>query len=256
MVYHFLANGRGTNLGGAEMTIKASSINAITMARTVPVRVQVTYWKDGVARFDGKSGPRQGPWEAQVDRDWFTRAAKLARNIEPGWRGEADEALVTLVLDTDDSRLSYDASAYEEPAEFWILSTFVDGMVQRTRWSPLDISGAADFSPFTAGTPIWLNIGDAAAGGLAREGEVLVLAGARVSTATHPSLQEAYQDIRGTLIDSGDLILEEEHFRLGRHLLFQSPSAAASVLVGSNTSGRRAWKGATGRAWSELDLDH
>lgn len=238
------------------MTLKANSINAITVARPVPARFQVTYWKDGVARFDGKSGQRQGAWEAQVDRDWFARAAKLARNIEPGRLDGADDSVVTLVLDTDDSRLSYDASAYDEPAEFWLLGTLIDGMIQRTRWSPLDTSGAADFSNFTGGTPIWLNVGDAAAAGLAHDGEVLVLAGGRVSTATHASLQESYQNTRGELIDAGDLILEYDHFRLNRHLLFQSPSAAASVLVGSNTSGRRAWRGATGRAWSELDLDH
>lgn len=67
--------------------------------------------------------------------------------------------------------------------------------------------------------------------------------------------QSSYRELRSQLIDDGTLVLDEDTFRLSRHLLFTSPSAAASVLAGSNTSGRRAWRDAAGRAWSELALD-
>jgi hypothetical protein len=236
------------------MTLRAASINAITLARMTPSEYQVTYWRDGVARFDGRSGQRRGAWEARVDQTWFTRASKLARNLQPGWVS-ATEASVTLVLDMNRDRFIYDASETDEPQEFWTLSTIIEGMCQRTRWSPMDTSGAEDFSRFGAATPIWMAVGEATATGFGLNGAVLVLAGAQASTSTYPSLQEAYQELRSDLIDAGDLILEKDRFRLGRHLLFTSPSAAASVLVGSNTSGRRAWRDSAGRAWSELGLD-
>ena len=57
-----------------------------------------------------------------MDQSWFSRAAKLARNLEPGWRAEDDTA-VNIVLDTDDNRLTYDAAQDNEPADFWVLGT-------------------------------------------------------------------------------------------------------------------------------------
>lgn len=236
------------------MTMTARSINAITLARVSPSEYQATYWNDGVARFDGHSGQRQGAWDASVDRGWFTRAVKLARNLQPGRRSNKDAA-ATIVLDTDDGRHSYDASEADEPPEFWTLSTLIDGMCQRTRWSPLDITGQEDFGRFGAAVPVWMSIGDATATGLGLGGAVLVLAGARARVATFPSLEAPYQQLRSELIDAGDLVLEDEGFRLNRHVLFTSPSAAASLLAGSNTSGRRAWRDGSGRAWSELGLD-
>jgi hypothetical protein len=236
------------------MTLRASSITSITLARSTPVDYQVTYWADGVARFDGRSGQRQGAWNALVDQSWFSRAAKLARNLEPGWRAEDDTA-VNIVLDTDDNRLTYDAAQDNEPADFWVLGTLIDGMCQRTSWSPLDTTGADDYTPFGAGTPMWMSAGEATATAYGLNGAVLVLAGAQASTSTYPSLNKAYQDLRSELIATEAMQLQDNRFHLSRHLLFTSPSAAASVLIGSNTSGTRAWKDHTGRTWSELGLD-
>jgi hypothetical protein len=219
-----------------------------------PSEYQVTYWNDGVARFDGRSGARRGAWDAHVEPAWFHEATKLAHSLQPGRRLSTD-ALATLVLDTVDNRLSYEASETDEPPGFWTLSTLIDGMCQRTRWSPLDTEGKEDFTRFSAGTPIWMSVAGASATGLGLDGAVLVLAGAQASTKTTQSLEEAYKRKRSELIDVGTLALEEDTFRLSRHVLFPSPSAAASVLAGSNTSGRRAWRNAAGRAWSELGLD-
>jgi hypothetical protein len=232
----------------------ARYVDAITLARNTPAHYQVTYWRDGTARFDGRSGQRQGAWQAQVPSAWLVQAAKLARKLQSGYVSGTDSS-ATLVLDTSDDRLVYSASDGNEPPEFWILSTLLDGMCHRSPWLPLDTSGKDDFTRFAAGTPIWITLGDTAATGFGLNGAVLVLAGAQASTSTSPSLHEAYQRLRSDLIDTGDLVLADDRFRLTRHLSFTSPSAAASVLVGSNTSGRRAWKGSSARTWSELDLD-
>jgi hypothetical protein len=236
------------------VTLKIRSICAITLARIAPSEYQVTYWNDGVARFDGRSGPRQGAWDAHVEPAWFNEAAQLTRSLQPGRRISKD-TLVTLVLDTIDDRLSYEASETDEPPGFWTLSTLIDGMCQRTRWFPLDTTGLEDFTRFGAGTPVWMTIAGATATGLSLDGTVLVLAGAQASTKTTSSLEEVYKRKRSELIDDGSLALDEDIFRLTRHMPFPSPSAAASVLAGSNTSGRRAWRNAAGRPWSELGLD-
>lgn len=236
------------------MTVKMRSIVAITLARMAPSEYQVTYWNDGVARFDGRSGPRQGAWDAHVEPAWFNEAAHLTASLQSG-RRISTEALSTLVLDIVDDRISYEASETDEPPGFWTMSTLIDGMCQRTTWSPLDTTGREDFARFGSGTPVWMMVAGATATGLGLDGTVLVLAGAQASTKTTSSLEEAYKRKRSELIDDGSLALDEDVFRLSRHMSFPSPSAAASVLAGSNTSGRRAWRNTAGRPWSELGLD-
>ena len=117
------------------------------------------------------------------------------------------------------------------------------------------MTGSKDFASWAFGTPVWMRVGSSFASGLAAKGSIVVLAGCQASTTTSPSLESNYKEARTNLIDDGALLLEGDHFRLTRHLHFPSPSAAASVLVGSNTSGRRAWRNAVGDTWSELDLD-
>lgn len=235
------------------MTVRARSINAITLARSGFAEYQITYWNDGVARFDGRHGQRQGAWTARVPGSWFGAAAKLARNLESGWRRKDDDS-VTIVLDTVDARLMYEGPAADEPPSLWVLSTLIDGMSQRTTWAPLDVTGADDFEKFGSGTPLWMSVGGATATGFGLAGAVLVLAGSRASTSTSGSLEDPYQSARTALIDGGALSLLDDLFLLSRHLLFDSPSAAASVMAGSNTNGRRAWKDSLGRTWSDLDL--
>jgi hypothetical protein len=236
------------------VSLKASAIGAMTLARSAPVRYQVTYWSDGVARFDGQSGHRQGAWEAQVDAAWFRRVRKFATNLESGYVRDG-EASTTVIVDADGTRLTFEAPEGAEPADLWTLSTLIDGVCQRTRWAPLDPSGEEDFAPFSAGVPVWMSMGQAVATGYGLPGAILVLGGAQASTSTSPSLEGLYQERRAQLIDDGSLVLEADAFHLTRHLVFTSPSAAASVLLGSNTSGRRAWRDGSGRAWSELGLD-
>jgi hypothetical protein len=236
------------------MTIKANSITTITLGRIGSTDYQVSYWSDGVARFDGNTGQRQGAWDAHVPPSWFARAAKLARNLTSGLR-PSEQTAATVVLDTTEGRLVYEAQEADEPADFWVLSTLLDGMSGRTPWSPLDLTGDQDFARYDKGTPVWLSIAGTAATGLALGGNVLVLAGARACMATYPSLEGAYQRARTKLLDAGELAIEGDHLRLVRHTLFSSPSSAASVLAGSNNNGRRAWRDVAGSAWSELDLD-
>lgn len=236
------------------MTILPRSVTSLTLARHGQPDYRITIWSDGVARFDGGTGNRQGAWESHFDPEWFGWVASLARDIEPG-KQETSDSPVTLVVETADNRLVYESDDTHEPGPFWLLGTAVDGLAHRVHWIPLDVTGTADFARWATGLPVWMNIGSAIASGFAADGSIVVLAGARASTATSPSLEANYKAMRTNLIDDGAFSLDGDHFRMTRHLHFASPSAAASVLVGANTSGRRAWRNASGHAWSELDLD-
>lgn len=237
------------------MTVLTRSITSVTLARHGHHDYQLTLWQDGVARYDGHSGPRQGAWEAAVPPNWFQRLAKLARRIEPG-RVMPGDSPVSLVVETTSNRFLFVAADSDLPDEFWLIGTLLDGISQRVHWTPLDTTGEHDFAKWALGTPLWMGVGNATASAFGRSGSLVVLAGGYASPTTSSSLEPNYQTARSALINDGSFVLETDHFRLARHLHFASPSAAASVLVGSNTSGRRAWRNSVGRAWSELDLDH
>lgn len=236
------------------MSIRPRSITSLTLARYGHHDYRITVWPDGVTRFDGQSGARQGAWEGRFDSQWFTWVAALARDIEPG-RQEASDSTVTLVVETADNRFIYESGNMREPETFWLVGTAIDGIAHRVHWIPLDLTGRHDFARWATGVPMWLSIGRAIASGFAADGSIIVLAGGHASTTTSDSLEASYKQLRTDMIDEGVLSLEDDRFRLTRHTYFASPSAAASVLVGSNTSGRRAWRSATGQAWSELGVD-
>jgi hypothetical protein len=236
------------------VNIRPRSITSLTLARHGQHDYRITIWPDGVARFDGCTNTRQGAWEGHFDPQWFAWIAGLAKDIEPG-KQEMSDSPVTLVVETADNRFVYESGDKHEPGSFWLVGTVIDGLAHRVHWIPLDVTGANDFARWMTGVSVWMSIGNAIASGFAADGSIIVLAGGQASTTTSPSLEANYKEMRTSLINDDALSLDGDHFRITRHLHFASPSAAASVLVGSNTSGRRAWRNSKGHAWSELDLD-
>lgn len=61
-----------------------------------------------------------------------------------------------------------------------------------------------------------------------------------------------YEQLRDRLVQEGILIDAGEHVRLTKDHLFDSPSAAASVLSGGNKNGRIEWRDGDGRTLKEL----
>ncbi|HEY2282564.1 MAG TPA: GIY-YIG nuclease family protein [Solirubrobacteraceae bacterium] len=66
-------------------------------------------------------------------------------------------------------------------------------------------------------------------------------------------MQRGYEQLRDTLLHEGTLVEEGDHVRLVRSYLFDSPSAAASVMAGGNKNGRTEWRDAAGRTLKELE---
>lgn len=61
-----------------------------------------------------------------------------------------------------------------------------------------------------------------------------------------------YAQLRDRLLREGILVEEGDHVKLTKSHLFDSPSAAASVLSGGNKNGRTQWRDAAGRTLKEL----
>ncbi len=61
-----------------------------------------------------------------------------------------------------------------------------------------------------------------------------------------------YEQLRDRLLQEGILVEDGENVKLTKSHLFDSPSAAASVLSGGNKNGRTEWRDADGRTLKEL----
>jgi hypothetical protein len=65
-----------------------------------------------------------------------------------------------------------------------------------------------------------------------------------------------YERLRTQLIEEGVLVNEgDDQIRLTKNFLFDSPSAAASVLSGGNKNGRTEWRNTAGRTLKELQAE-
>ncbi len=83
----------------------------------------------------------------------------------------------------------------------------------------------------------------------------LVLAGSRARADEVPSMPKSGHRLRQRLIATGTLIRDGDAYRLTEDTLFRSPSAAASVLLGSSANGRTAWKDEEGVTLKERQLE-
>jgi Domain of unknown function (DUF4357) len=228
---------------------------SITLACTHPCRYQVTYWDDGIARWDAAEGPRVGAWQAKIPVEWFRRASVLVATLHSIGRALVLEPEVTIRVDGFDEQISYGASQGQEPESFWILATLLDGMAAKTLWAPLDTTGELDLSLWATSALMTLAKGSCSAQALARPEGLVVLAGSQPATSTAPALEDNYKSQRAGLAADGTFELRHDRFILVRHLFFSTPSAAASVMAGANTNGRRTWKDSSGRSWADLEFD-
>jgi hypothetical protein len=82
-------------------------------------------------------------------------------------------------------------------------------------------------------------------------GGFVVLAGSLVARDSVPSAQNYLVSIREALQARGVIALNGDGLRLAQDYTFDSPSAAAGVLLGRSSNGREVWKDADGRTLKE-----
>lgn len=66
------------------------------------------------------------------------------------------------------------------------------------------------------------------------------------------SLSEGNRRLRRELLDKGVLVTDGGNLRLVQDYIFDSPSAAAAVLLGNSVNGREAWKDKDGKTLKEI----
>ena len=88
-----------------------------------------------------------------------------------------------------------------------------------------------------------LESGNAKAECAVREGQFIVKKGSTGKETDQESLSESYRDLRATLKKDGVLQASGDGLVMfSQDFAFESPSAAASMVTGSNINGRVAWK--------------
>lgn len=79
-----------------------------------------------------------------------------------------------------------------------------------------------------------------------------VLEGSSISQDTKSSVPNKILIQRNTAISNGDIILENNEYKLKKSLSFSSPSYAASFVLGSSANGWTEWKNKDGKTLDEL----
>jgi hypothetical protein len=219
----------------------------------VPEQYQATIWSDGVIRFDGQAGPRLGAWQARVPASWYPRLNALVADLPKPTRTSTDET-VLLTVTTGTRTRAYRLGRELTADAPWRLMTSFQGVLALANFLPLDTTGQMDMSRWAESSRVRLAQTRVFAEGLACASGLLVLAGSLASPSTSPTLEKNYVRARASLEKEGAFVLLGDAFLLTRHLFFEAPSAAASVLTGSNTNGRTAWKRPEGGDWTTLNL--
>lgn len=131
--------------------------------------------------------------------------------------------------------------------------------VQTPSVTPLQ--GSIDSSSPRSDSPVFeMGISGAAATAQEIAGEFVVLRGSTAQGQNADSLSRSYVELRRQLSETGKLKSVDNgtgSLIFGENVSFKSPSAAASVVAGSNQNGRITWKveGQTYKAWQQAQID-
>jgi len=82
---------------------------------------------------------------------------------------------------------------------------------------------------------------------------IVVLQGSEASNDVKSSLANGYRDLRNKLITNGTLLLVGNKYIFQNNYLFDAPTPAAAVIVGSSISGPQTWKDSSGKTLKEIE---
>ena len=191
-----------------------------------------------------------------ANKDFWTRAVVFTskdQNLNKAHVRYLEARLVRLANDAQRAEVE-NGNAPSQPslseAEAAEMDAFLDEML--TLYPVLDIR-AFETVEAPAGTGRLHLSGPAAnaEGAETAEGFVVFsgsLARATPTAATRPHVV----DLRDQLVSDGILAADGESLRFTRDYIFNSPSTAASVVLGGSANGRREWKDESGRSLREL----
>ena len=100
---------------------------------------------------------------------------------------------------------------------------------------------------------LFLSVAGVKAKALQTEEGIVVLENSELSEKITTSLSFGYRELRDKLIGNGDLKLVENKFIFQKNILFNSPSAAAAIIVGYSMNGPQNWKNKIGRSLKDIE---
>lgn len=98
-----------------------------------------------------------------------------------------------------------------------------------------------------------LNMSGLSAKALQTNEGIAVLSGSEAAQNVSTSLSFGYREIREKLIQNGQLKLNDNKYTFQNDVLFDSPSAAAAIILGYATNGRVNWKDSNGKTLKEIE---
>ncbi|MBB1286933.1 GIY-YIG nuclease family protein [Flavisolibacter sp. BT320] len=129
-----------------------------------------------------------------------------------------------------------------------LLEDFLEREVRQEKTNP------AFVPPFsTSNLELSLTIADICASAIQSNEGIVVLAGSVATNNPSPNIANGYKNLRQKLIDNGSLSLEGSNLKFTEDVLFSSPSAAATVIVGYHINGQTAWKDKNGRSLKSIE---
>jgi hypothetical protein len=218
-------------------------IDSITLLRID--ETMVTIWSTGFCQLQGSENYRPGTWQSRIPAEQFQWLVGEINTLGTETR-KRRTASQSLIITGGGKEWRVEEQVVVKERHFWIVSSLMDGIVSRARWSPLDASGQLDFYRFSLEPTVYLESGNSRARGHAANSGVFVLAGALASMSESPSLPMSYRQTRQEMIEAQQLRVIGDRLVLSDHVFFDSPSKAACVLTGSTSNGRRIWKTASG----------
>jgi len=110
-----------------------------------------------------------------------------------------------------------------------------------------------DESVIADNIPLSLNYKKLKASAVLTDEGVVVLKGSEALPQIKETLTPGYKKIKRNLVDSGKLTEENGKLILQVDYLFNSPSAAAGILIGQASNGRVLWKDRNGRTIAQIE---
>jgi hypothetical protein len=117
------------------------------------------------------------------------------------------------------------------------------------------IQSLGDYFPELASSELYLKMAGISAKSLQTNEGIVVLTGYEAAEKFTTSLGFGYREFREKLIQSNQLILVNNKYIFQNDVLFDSPSAAAAIILGYSANGRINWKNAEGKSLKEIELE-
>lgn len=102
---------------------------------------------------------------------------------------------------------------------------------------------------------LYLNVAGIKAQALQTDEGIVVLKGSESCSETQPSFSDTHKKIREKFISDGTIAKVGDKYIFQRDVIFETPSPAAAIVVGSSISGPQYWKNSDGKSLKKIEQE-